>query len=133
VLPAAVSIGVDAVKGASLVAAIQQWLRHLFEPGYNEFLLCMINGAPFLVLAVFTRIHLASEKPRQRRSGGITGGLVAGSGFLVYGLAGIRSSRSSTAAIGYLFLPFFIAVVIPIGYVAGRLFARVRARLCRSA
>jgi hypothetical protein len=40
----------------------------------------------------------------------------------------IWTSRSSTAAIGFVFLPIYLLLVFPIGYGLGRLLARVWVR-----
>jgi hypothetical protein len=47
----------------------------------------------------------------------------------LWALIAIRMSRSSTASIGYIFLPFEVLFVMPIGYVAGRLLVKLKARI----
>jgi hypothetical protein len=113
-------------KRDRLPQAVAQWIEHLFEPGYNEFLLTFTSAAPFIVLAVFSLFHLSGENASKRLAG-ISGGLVLGTGLLIWGLVTIRMSHSSTAAIGFLFLPFEVAIFMPIGYLAGRLVRRISA------
>jgi hypothetical protein len=114
---------VDAVKGTPPVVAAAHWIGHLFEPGYNEFLLTMITAVPFLALAVFAVFHTTTENASARVAG-IAGALALGGALLIWTQVSIRTSRSSTAAIGYLFIPFGVALVMPFGYLAGRLFRR---------
>lgn len=113
------------LKGQSPEKAVMEWLSHLFESGYHEFLLTLIIGAPFLVAALVFRTHLREGAPRGRVYGAPTA-LLAATIFNVYALTAIRLSHSSTAAIGYLFLPFYSAVLFVIAYPVGRLIARLR-------
>jgi hypothetical protein len=121
-----VAIGAETAKGTPFASAVSQWVGHLFEPGYNEFLLALIAAAPFLAAAVFGLFHLSGERIARGRWAGVAGALCAGAALTLWGLIAIRMSRSSTAAIGYLFLPFEVLFAMPIGYVAGRLIARLR-------
>jgi hypothetical protein len=121
-VPAIVAIATDTAKGDDLPSAAARWFEHLFEPGYNEFLLTLIGAAPFLVLAVFSLFHATSGK----RVAGVAGALMAAAAVTIWGEIAIRTSRSSTAAIGFLFLPFEAAMVMPAGYLVGRLVAKIR-------
>jgi hypothetical protein len=121
-----VAIGAETAKGTPLASAIGQWIGHLFEPGYNEFLLALITALPFLAVAVFTLFHLTGEQIPRGRWEGVSGALCAGAAVCLWGLIAIRMSRSSTAAIGYLFLPVEVLSAMPIGYIAGRLVAKLR-------
>lgn len=123
-----VAVGTSASKGMPVASAVTEWTEHLFESGYNEFLLTLIISLPFLAAAVFLLFHLSAERVPEGRLSGVAGSLIAGAGLTLWGLIAIRLSRSSTAAIGYLFLPFEVFFGMLIGYVAGRLVAKLRPR-----
>ena len=117
------AIGVETAKGMPLAAAINLWVEHLFEPGFNEFLLVLLAAAPFVAAAVFILLHLSAAAPGARVAG-IVGLLCTGVLLSLQVLISIRTSRSSTASIGYIFLPFEILFVMPIGYFLGRMAAK---------
>ena len=126
-LPAGVAIVADSRNG-SVVMAASHWAGNLFEPGYNEFALSALHAAPYVLAAVFALFHLAhgwkqGELRFRSRLAGIFGAILAGAVFSTATLWAIRTSRSSTAAIGYLFLPFEVVPAILIGYALGRLAA----------
>jgi hypothetical protein len=123
-----VAVGTSAVKGAPIASAIEELIGHLFEPGYNEFLIAFITALPFLAAAVFLLFHLSTEQVPRGRLSGVAGTLCAGAGLTLWVLIEIRTSRSSTASIGFLFLPFEVLFAMLIGYVAGRLMAKLRPR-----
>jgi hypothetical protein len=116
-----VAIGTEAAKGTPFPAAVSEWIGRLFKPGYNEFLLTMIIALPFVAAGVLFLFHLAAERVPRGRWAGAGGALCAGAALSVWGLTAIRMSRSSTAAIGFLALPFEVAVAMLMGYLAGRL------------
>lgn len=120
----ATAIGAGIDKGMALEAAAEEWVSHLFQPGYNEFPLALFTAAPFLAAAVFLLFHLTAERVSPGRWAGMAGALCAGMGLAVWVLVAIRTSRSSTAGIGFLFVPFEVVVAMGIGYAAGRLVAR---------
>ena len=124
-----VAIGVDTAKGAPFHSAIAQLIEHLFEPGYNEFLLALITAVPFLAIAIFLLFHLSAEPAPRRRWAGISGALCVGAALTLWVLIAIRMSRASTASIGYIFLPFEVLIVMPIGYIAGRVVAKLGLQL----
>jgi hypothetical protein len=121
-----VAIGASAAKGASIASAISEWRGNLFEPGFNEYLLTLIVAAPFLAAAIFLLFHLSGEEVQRNRLAGVAGSLCTGAALVLWGLIAIRTSGSSTAAIGYLFLPFEVLVAMLIGYIGGRLAAKLR-------
>ena len=121
-----VAIGAETAKGTPLPLAVSHWIAHLFEPGYNEYLLVLITAFPFLAAAVFARFHLASEQASRGRWAGIAGALSVGAMLTLWILIGVRISRSSTASIGYIFMPFEVLLFMPFGYIAGRLVAKLR-------
>ena len=130
VLSPAVAIGTSVARGIALKSATLQWIVHLFEPGFNEFLLTLFVAAPFAALAVFLLFHLTAENVPlpQGRLAGVVGSLCAGVALTLSGLIEIRVSRSSTASIGYIFLPFEVLLIMLIGYGAGRRVAKLRPR-----
>jgi len=121
-----VAIGVEIAKGTPIPSAIGEWVGHLFEPGFNEFLLALITSLPFLAAAVLLLFHLSAERMPRGRVAGVTGALCAGAGLTLWGLIAIRMSRSSTASIGYLFLPVEVLFAMLIGYGIGRGVAKFR-------
>jgi hypothetical protein len=130
-LPAVVAVGVDANRGMPILTAIQLWIANLFLPGYNEFLLSLIEAAPYAGLAIFGLFHLTSEGTNdpmvhRARLTGFAAALLAAAALSTWMLIAIRSSRSSTAALGYLALPFYVVPVMCIGYATGRWIAKAR-------
>ena len=121
--PAAVTIGVDVSKGAAIGSAFSRYLQHLFEPGFNEFLLALIEAAPFAAAAIFLLFHLTGEHTTRGRWSGVALGLCAGAALDLFAQVQIRISRSSTAGIGYIFLPVEVLLIMAIGYGAGRAIA----------
>ena len=111
-----VAIAVDTAKGTPLASAVGQLIGHLFEPGYNEFLLALITAAPFLAIAIFALFHLSAEQVNRGRWAGVVGAALT-----IWVLVAVRVSPASTASIGYIFLPFEVLIVMPIGYIGGRL------------
>ena len=102
--------------------------QRLFAPGENVFLIGVLNAAPFTVYAVFALLHLGTADRRAagiawRRLGGVAGAGLAVLGTSLWLHLAILTSRSSTAAIGYLFLPVGVLMALPLGYAGGRLAA----------
>jgi hypothetical protein len=120
-----VAIAVEIAKGTPFASAGSQFMGHLFEPGYNEFLITLFTSLPFIAAAVVLMFHLAAEPIPRGRWRGVAGALFTGTAMTLWGLVAIRISRSSTASIGYIFLPFEVLFVMAIGYLAGRLVAKL--------
>jgi hypothetical protein len=123
-----VAIAAETAKGTPFASAVSQWMGHLFEPGYNEFLIALFTSLPFVAAAVFLMFHLAAEQIPRGRWAGVAGALCTGTALTLWALIAIRTSRSSTASIGYIFLPFEVLFVMPIGYLAGRLVGKLVVR-----
>lgn len=123
-----VAVGALTAKGTPFASAVSEFMGHLFEPGYNEFLIALFTSMPFVAAAVFLMFHLAAEQKPLGRWAGVAGALCTGTVLSLWGHIAIRMSRSSTASIGYVFLPFEVFFVMPIGYVAGRLFLKLKPR-----
>ena len=125
-IPWLATITVDMLKhDQSLAQALHQLRLHLFAPGYNLFLIGLLNAAPFLLFAIFALLHmgfapLENRRLRGRRSAGI---LVT-----AVGLIGLSSwthlmtlwHPDAQGALAYLFLPFVLLGIMPISYALGR-------------
>ena len=110
----------------SLLEAFRHVRLHMFAPGFHYFLVGVLSAAPFAVLAVFLLWHLgwnANLEPARfaRRLAGVSGSL-----FLMFGVSfwthlSALMYPDAQGALVYLFLPFILLVLIPLGYGAGRL------------
>jgi hypothetical protein len=68
-MPWAVTIWHDASKRHGEWAVVWRDFRlHLFAPGYNLFLIGLLNVAPFVLLAVFLLLHLGTAAHRMPSS-----------------------------------------------------------------
>jgi hypothetical protein len=122
-----------AVNGPGPEGALITIRRLLFAPGENLFLLGVWNAIPFTAYGVFALLHLGTADRRPaavavRRLGGAVGAGLAALATSAGVQLSILTSRSSTAAIGYLFLPFEVSISLVGGYVAGRLVATLWTR-----
>lgn len=129
-LPGVVAIAVEVLRDrASLAAALDEWISHLFLPGYNEFLLAVLHAAPFSALAVvglfaLTKGWKRGQRDFQVRFVAAVSSLAVASTLSLWMLISIRISRSSTAAIGYIFLPILISSAVPFAWFGGWLLGR---------
>jgi hypothetical protein len=99
---------------------------NLFAPGYNYFLIGAWNGSAYVVYAVIVlfavgRAHVRGPQVALRRLTGAQLALVAMLAVNAWADISIMTSRSSTAAIGYLFVPATTLVAAGLGCVVGRL------------
>jgi hypothetical protein len=99
---------------------------HFFAPGYNLFLIGVLNAAPFLACAVFVLLHLGSiqvDNPVlfSRRLLGVVGSLVLMFGVSFWAHITAAVQPEAQGALAYIFLPFILAVIMPLGYAIGRL------------
>lgn len=133
-LPLLATVGVDMVKHhQSFEQAFRQLRLHLFAPGYNLFLIAVMNAVPFILFAVFALFHLGlvpseDQQLAGRRRAGI---LMAALGLLGLGIWTHVMTLwypDAQGALAYLFLPFVQVIVIPISYAAGRLLSHVLVR-----
>ena len=88
-----------------------------------------VHAVPFLIYAVFALLHLGripagDASHAARRLGGTLGALLAMAGVGLWGNIAIFASRSSTAPIGFVFLPVYLLGAGALGYVLGRVAAR---------
>ena len=113
------------VHDQSVMEALHQLRLHLFAPGYNLFLIAVLNAVPFTLFAIFSLFHLGLVSLQDRK-------LISrrGSGVVVtaLGLIGVSTWTHLTTlwhpdaqgAIAYLFIPFVLFWLMPAGYALGR-------------
>lgn len=123
-IPAMSSVAVDTLKhGQSIGQAVHQWRIHLFAPGYNLFLIAMLNAIPFILLAVFTLLHLGWARPDRtslaRRMSGVAVAAGTTVGLSLWTHVVTLWHPDAQGALAYVFLPFILAMVIPLAYLAG--------------
>jgi len=125
-LPWLATVGVDMVKHhQSFGQAFHQLRLHLFAPGYNLFLIAVMNAVPFILFAVFTLFHLGLAPSQDQRLAGRRG---AGISVAMLGILGLSAWThvmtlwypDAQGALAYFFLPFVLLGLIPVGYALGR-------------
>lgn len=125
------TLTVDLLKhDQTLVAAIHQLRLHLFAPGYNLFLIAVLNAIPFVLLAVFALFQLGlapinDRKPVRRRGAGVITASVGLIGFSFWIHVMTLWYPDAQGAIVYLFLPFVLVILTPVAYVIGRILGRL--------
>ena len=133
-LPLLATVGVDLVKHQqSLGQAFHQLRLHLFAPGYNLFLIAVMNALPFILFAVFALFHLGLAPSEDQR---LAGRRKAGVLLATLGLLGLAAWThvmtlwypDAQGALAYVFLPFAQVIVVPVSYAAGRLLGRILIR-----
>jgi len=98
------------------------------EPGM--IIMTALHALPFVAFAMFCLLHLGkvpadNASLRGRRLGGVLVGTFLMIAMSLWGNISIFASRSSTAAIGFLFMPFYLLFAGILGYCLGRLLARL--------
>ncbi|MET1082738.1 MAG: hypothetical protein ABWY12_06755 [Burkholderiales bacterium] len=132
-LPGIVRVAHDSCRRHGAWAeAIRDFRLHLFAPGYNLFLVGVLNAIPFVLLAVFILFHLgtaAKQDPAivSRRLLGVAGAVAVAVGLSAWAHLGTTLYPDAQGALLYLFLPFYLLVLIPLGYGCGRLIGKVAA------
>jgi hypothetical protein len=125
-IPWIATIAVDVTKhDQSLAGAVRQLSLHLFAPGYNLFIIAVMNAIPFLMFAVFLLFHLGlspldDHQLRRRRSAGVLLTVIGLIGFSLWTHVTTLWQADAQAALAYLFLPFLLLVLMPICYAFGR-------------
>lgn len=118
------------VGGVGPATAAADILRRQFAEGHNLFLIAAIGLVPFVVLSFVAFLAARKQTPRQLACivlGGLAGILalmVPAHISIWYTLYG-PGHASSTAVIGFLFIPFACLVSLAIGLMAGWLFSRL--------
>jgi hypothetical protein len=126
-LPGVVMVVHDAARlHGGLAEAWQDFRLHLFVPGYNFFLIGILNALPFVLLAVFILVHLGTAGRQEpfiirRRLAGVAGALIVAVGVSAWAQIGVILHPDAQSALVYLFLPIDLLVLIPLGYASARL------------
>ncbi len=128
-IPWIATIAVDVAKhDQSLAGAVRQLRLHLFAPGYNLFIIALMNAVPFLIFAVFLLFHMGlspmdDRNLRGRRSAGVLLTVIGLVGFSLWTHVTTLWQADAQAALAYLFLPFVLLVLMPVCYAFGRALA----------
>lgn len=127
VLPGIVTIAHDAFRNqGAWAAAWKDFQLHLFAPGFNFFLVGILNAIPFVLLAVFILFHLGTAATKEpvivsRRLSGVAGAVAAGVGLSTWAHLATTLHPDAQGALVYFFLPIYLLGLIPLGYAVGRL------------
>jgi hypothetical protein len=109
-------------------ADIKHFPAHLFESGYNFFLVAVMNATPFAVVAVSARFLLKPGQERRIRRSRLAGLGIAAAFAMVLSLfcqIGVWSHifnpkvHASLAGIGIFLLFWAALVILPVGYLLG--------------
>ena len=125
-IPWFATIAVDMLKhDQSLVQATHQLQIHLFAPGYNLFLIALLNAAPFLLFAIFSLLHLGfapstDQNLCRRRGAGVTVAAIGLFGLSAWTHVTTLWHPDAQGALAYLFLPVVLLALMPIAYALGR-------------
>jgi hypothetical protein len=133
-LPGIVMIVHDALRHHGAWA--EAWLAfrlHLFAPGYNFFLIGILNALPFVLLAVFILFHLGTAAAKEpvivsRRLAGVAGALAVAVGLSTWAHLATTLHPDAQGALVYFFLPIYLLGLIPLGYGCGRLIGTIATR-----
>jgi hypothetical protein len=109
-------------------AEIKHFPAHLFESGYNFFLVAVMNATPFAIVAASARFLLKAGQERRVRRSRLAGLATAAAFAMILSLfaqIGVWSdifnpkTHASLAGLG-IFLLFWAALaILPVGYVLG--------------
>jgi len=130
-LPGIITVTHDAYRrSGSWAGAWQDFHLHLFAPGYNLFLVGVLNALPFVVLAVFLLFHLGTAFPLgpvivARRLAGVLGACAAAFGLSLWLHLSLTLHPDAQGAIALFFLPFYMLLLMPVGYGCGRLIGHI--------
>ncbi len=131
-LPLVVDLVVAATRRGQMPAQyFEGFYLRLFAPQESVLMLTLLGGAPFLLFGVFALIHLGTthrhgETLASRRRFALQLAFAAMVALSTWGHYSIMTARGSTAALGFLFLPFYVLATGVVAYAAGRWFKRVR-------
>lgn len=101
------------------------------EPGLV--FMTALHAAPFVAFGVFCLLHLGKAPTTDgsvavRRLGGALTAALLMVVVSLWGNTSIFASRSSTASIGFIFLPFYVLMASAVGFGLGRLIVRFACR-----
>ena len=125
-IPWLTTVMVDIVKhDQSLAQAMHQLRLHLFAPGYNLFLIGLMNAAPFLIFAIFALLHLGLTPPEVGKLAGRRGAALLVTALALVGLSAWVHVMTlwfpdAQGALAYFFLPFVLLGLMPVSYAIGR-------------
>jgi hypothetical protein len=118
---------VETVKhGQSFNLTLHQLRLYLFAPGYNLFLIAVLNAVPFVLFSVFSLFHLGLAPAGhclvvRRRAAGILIAAAIGIGLSGWTHLSTLLYPDAQGALAYIFLPFLLLIAFPVSYAAGRL------------
>lgn len=103
---------------------------HFFTPGYNFFLIGILNAVPFMIFSVFLLFHLGRTPVQEpaffsRRMAGVLGALLLMFGVSFWTHVTTLVHPDAQGALAYLFLPLVLTVLMPLGYAGGRLVGKL--------
>lgn len=130
-IPWLATIGVDVLKhNQSIAQALHQLKLHLFAPGYNLFVIAVLNAIPFVLFAVFTLFHMGLGPPENRiliarRGAGVVVTAIGLIGFSAWTHVTTLWFPDAQGAIAYIFLPFVLLIMTPLAYAIGRSLGRL--------
>jgi len=134
IIPWIAVILVDLLKHhQSIGQALHQWRLHLFAPGYNLFLVGLLNAVPFVLLALFLLFHLGLTSSltlplARRRMVGVATAALAAAGLSAWAQIATLWFPDAQGALVYIFLPIGLAALLPVGYAIGRVFGSLLIR-----
>lgn len=129
-LPWLIMIGFDhLVRHVPWEQAWHAFRLHLFAPGYNFFLIGILNGVPFILWAIWMLFHLGRASlsdalTLRRRAGGLALAGLAMTGLSLWTHTSVLLYPDAQGALAYLFLPVVLVLASVGGYGIGRLLAR---------
>ncbi len=118
------------VRHGSLPNALSEFTVHFMAPGYNYFLIGVMNAIPFVVYAVAALFLLGPSTGHGEPAfvyGRLAGLLLAGTvafGASLWTHLSVLVHPHSTSAIAYLFLPGSTLALMPFGYIGGWFWGR---------
>lgn len=130
VLPLALQAGVEIIRRKQRLADyFDGFYVRLFAPGDGLLPLTLLGAAPFAAYAIFALFHLGLASRHgalivRRRALALLQTLAAMVAVSTWGHYAILTAKGSTAGIGFIFLPFWVLLTLPVAYVLGRLIAR---------
>jgi len=117
----------------SIGQALHQWRLHLFAPGYNLFLVGLLNAIPFVLLALFLLLHVGLTSTQslslaRRRMMGMATAALGAIGLSAWAQFSTLWFPDAQGALVYIFLPIGLTGLLPVGYAVGRALGRLLIR-----
>jgi glucan phosphoethanolaminetransferase (alkaline phosphatase superfamily) len=109
-------------------AEIRHFPAHLFESGYNFFLVAVMNATPFAIVAVSARFLLRpglEQRVQRSRLAGLGTAVAFAMIVSLFAQIGVWSNvfnpntHASLAGVGIFFLFWVALAVLPVGYLLG--------------